>query len=244
MFNKYLLRRNFKSTYSTEDCITYGHIAFKTRKADWVDTPLPSVVLISVHSSFHEGVNGHLKMDAFLSTIRKNVKGKVSILIAETAHLHTLRLTQLEDPLHHCLQSAKELTLRCRSYFEGNEVLYWSSSIMADKEYPAFKEQFEWLMRTNEAFQESLMADAEACYTQKRREEFPNKALFIEKMVDDLIEQCICMQILTRKGYRYLFYPGAPFASTEYVNRNFVSLENSLNWIDVFLTIEKKTKRP
>ena len=237
-----MLRKNFKSIYLSEDCITYGRIAFKTREVDWLDTPLPAVALVSVHSTFHEGVNGYLKMDAFISTIRENVKGKVSILIADTAHLHTLHLLQLEDPLRHCLQSAKELALRFRSYFDSNEGLYWSDYIMGDKEYPVFKEQLQELVRTDKAFRASLLADAEAAYTEKRKAEFSNKALFMEKMVEDLIEQCVCTHILARKGYRYLFYPGAPCVSTEYVSRNFIPLEGSLNWIDVFLTIEKKTK--
>jgi hypothetical protein len=61
-------------------------------------------------------------------------------------------------------------------------------------------------------------------------------------MIEDLIEQCICMQILAKQGFRYLFYPGAPCHSTEYVNRKCIPNDHYLHWIDVFVTIEKKTK--
>jgi len=242
LINKYLLRKNFKSTYLSDGHVIYGRMAFKTKRVDWVDTTLPVVALLSVHSAFNEGVDGYFKMTTFLTQIRENVKGNVSILFADTAHLHTLRLAQLEDPLIDCLRSAKELALHYDSYIDSAEVLYWSSYIMADEEYGSVKEQLQQLIQTDDAFKTVLLTDAEAAYTEKREKEFPNKELFIEKMIDDLIEQCVCIQILAKKGYRYLLYPGAPCESTEYINRHYTPLENYLHWVDVFVTIEKKTK--
>lgn len=236
MLNKYLLRRNFKSIYVNEDFTVCGHLAFKTRNVDWVDTTLPSIVLISVHTAFHEGINGHLKMEALLSTIRQNVKGKVCILIADVAHLHTASLIQVDDPMNYCVKSAKQLASRFHAHFDGYDLLYWSSLIMKDDHYIALKNYFYSLAQTDVEFRALLLADAEAAYTAKRKEEFPNKALFLEKMGDDLIEQCIGMRVLAKNGYRYLFYPGAPCASTEYIN------QSALQWIDVFLSIERKTE--
>lgn len=113
---------------------------------------------------------------------------------------------------------------------------------MSHKEYTSFKNLLQQLMQRDDAFRSSLLADAEAAYTEKRRKEFPDQKLFIEKMIADLIEQCVCIQILGKQGYRYLFYPGPPCASAQYINDHYILPENRLHWIDVFITIEKKTK--
>lgn len=214
-----------------------GHLAFKTRQADWIGTVNPSIALVSVHSTFNEGIDGYFKMAAFISTIRENIQGKVSVLIADTAHLHTMRL--LGGSLDQLSQSAQELVLRFSSYLAAVEVDYWSSSIMENPEYKKYKKQLLQLAQTDNHFMSVLLGDAESAYTEKREVVFPNKALFIEKMIDDLIEQCTCMQILAKQGYRYIFYPGTPCASTEYINHLF---KNDIQWIDVFVTIEKKKK--
>lgn len=72
-------------------------------------------------------------------------------------------------------------------------------------------------------------------------QKFSNKELFIEKAIEDLLEQCASLLVLSNKGYRFQFYPGKPYASIEYVNRVFIPKDNQIFWIDVFLTIEKKT---
>jgi hypothetical protein len=55
----------------------------------------------------------------------------------------------------------------------------------------------------------------------------------------DLIEQCVVLQVLARRQFGYIFYPGAPCKATEYLR---TLLSDELKWIDVFLTIEKKTR--
>lgn len=216
-----------------------GHIAFKTKEIDWLHTSFPVVILISIDSKFNEGIDGYFKMGAFLSTIRDHVQGKIIALIADAAHLHTKNLSQSEDSTH---QKAEELIRHNRSYFEGIEIRFWNSEIMKNESYTALKESFQALIHTDGEFKSFLLADAEMAYTEKRQKEFPNKELFLEKMKDDLIEQCISLQILAKLGFRYLFYPGPPCISTEYVKRNCFQLKNDLQWIDVFVSIEKKTK--
>lgn len=61
-------------------------------------------------------------------------------------------------------------------------------------------------------------------------------------VIEDILEQCACLFVLAHKGYQFQFYPGSPYSSVEYVNC--YSLDQRISWINVFLTIEKKTISP
>lgn len=242
MRNKYNLRKNFKGEYWNNNQIIKGKIAFKTQETNWLGTTLPVVILVSIHSSFHEKINGHLKMNALVSTIKNSINGKISILFADVAHLHTLSLSVSGASYDDCLKAAQELAQGYQPYFTDCELQYWHFAIWKDKNYVYQREQIWSLYQTDPFFRSCLYKDAEMAYTAKRRQEFPDKTLFIEKTIADIMELCVCILVLTHQGYRYLFYPGLPCSATEYMNRLLVPPENQLHWINVFLTIEKKTE--
>lgn len=235
MIRKYLFRKNYKGTFEIEGERLTGHLAFKTQETSWLGTHSPIVVLVSVHSAFHVGMEGFLKMDAFLSTIKSCVEGKISILIADTAHLAAETLLQRANS---CLQAGRELALRYQSLLVGYEILYWHT-LCKGEDYAHIRSQLLLLIESDAKIHDLLRLDAESTYTEKRAQECPNKASFIQATITDLVDQCVVLQLLSQRGYRTLFYPGAPYQSTEYLRS---TLQSQLRWIDVFLSIEKKTK--
>lgn len=238
MYRKYLFRSNFKGVYEQEGEKLAAHIAFKTQDVSWLNISCPVLVLISVNSAFHERGEGFLKMEALLSTIQSCVKGEVHILIADLAHLHAQSLLDGPGAKESCLRAGKELVFRYRSLFEGSELIYWHA-LCHNTAYTQIKSDVWTLFHSDETFQKYLFEDAEVAFTEKRAREFTDKEQFIEKTITDLIEQCICLQLLACRGYRHLFYPGAPCRATEYLN---TILSSQLKWIDVFLSIERKTR--
>jgi|GEM_PF-1952098 len=241
--NKYLLRLNYTGITSDGTTNTRGKVAFKTKETNWLKTKLPCIALISVESSFHYGVNGDLKMGAFLSTIQKNTMGTVSILFADTAHFHTQKLVHQKNALDVCIQSSSILSKRYAPHFANSKTFNWNSFICQDTIFFSSLEKIEELFHTDKYFQDLLLLDAISTYTPKRAETFPEKERYIEKTISDLLCQCASLLVLSRKGYRFQFYPGAPYASTEYINL-LLPDERRVNWINVFLSIEKKTVLP
>jgi hypothetical protein len=240
MNNKYLFRKNYKGICEIEGERLSGHLAFKTQNDAWLNTTSPVVVLISVHSAFHNGAEGFLKMEAFLSTIKNCVLGKICLLIADTAHHQAQTLRDGISAWEDCLQSGKALVERYSSLFAECEIFYWHT-LCHDEAYAQIRSEILLLIDSDENLQDYLRADADITYTDKRALEFRDKGRFIEATLADLVDQCVVMQLLSQKGYRHLFYPGAPCQATEYLHK---MLHNQLRWIDVFLTIEKKTKLP
>jgi hypothetical protein len=242
--NIYNLRKNFSATYSHNDMTIRGKLAFKTKETNWLDTEAPVIVPISIQSSFHEGMAGYLKMNAFISTIKAHVKGNITILFTEKAHLNVASLrfqNNYQRTFDECLHQAYEVADRFKVFFEGCNIVYWHKYIGHDPSYSFFYDKIIKIYQTDSVFQSHLSADAEITYTSERASEFIDKFLFISKAIEDLLEQCICVLVMANKGYRFQFYPGSQFASVEYVNRMFVDIEKKLSFIDVFLTIEKKT---
>jgi len=235
MIRKYSFRKNYKGTCEIEGERLTGHLAFKTREVSWLSTHSPVVVLVSVNSTFHEGAEGFLKMEAFLSTIKSCVAGKICILIADTAHLAAQTLLCGVD---HCLHAGEKLVLRYQSLFTNCELLYWHALCEGD-DYAQGRSAILSLIQSDERIRDLLHADAESTYTEKRALECPDKVKFIQATLTDLVDQCIVLQLLSQRGYRTLFYPGAPYQTTEYL---YSIGQDQLQWIDVFLTIEKKTR--
>lgn len=243
--NKNLLRKNYTSLFVSEKNIIRGKLAFKTKETGWLDSDQPVIILISSQSDIHAGIDGDLKMNAFISTIRRHVKGKITILLADTAHLSTIYLKhpgRPEQAFHSCLESARVLSKRYQSYFEGCNVAYWHSYINGDKNFTAELNRVGELYRADAIFRSLMAEDVEATYTLKRQQEFPDKNLYIDKTIEDLQVQCASESLLARKGYRHQFYTGKSYASTQYFRNNHMSLQ--LSWIDVYLSIEKKTVIP
>jgi len=238
MNRKYLFRSNYKGICEIEGERLLGHLAFKTQDISWLDTSSPVVVLVSVNSAFHEKGEGFLKMEAFLATIRRHVKGEIVILIADTAHLYAQHLLEGPSATQSCLSAGEELVSRYRSLFAGSTLLYWHA-LRRDEAYEEIRSHILTLFHRDATFRQYLFEDADSAFTEKRKSEFLDKGQFIESTVADLIEQCVYLQLLARKQFRYLFYPGASCKATEYLR---TILSNGLQWIDVFLTIEKKAK--
>ncbi len=241
---RYLLRRNFTAVFSDERKTVHAKIAFKTQETQWLNTQLPVIALVSVHSAFHEGMEGDLKMNAWMSTIKENVKGRVTVLLSDKAHLHAASLkyeNDLQITFEECKRGAQDLSKRYRRYFDNARVAFWHSYICQDKIYDASLKLVKELYNADSLFPGHLQQDAQACYTDQRMQDFSDKGLFIEKTIEDILGQCASMLVLINKGYRFVFYPGSPYASTEYVNQVLVPDDKKMCWIDTFLSIEKKS---
>lgn len=243
----YIWRKNFTATYSNQKQIIRGKLAFKTKNIQWLETETPVIVLVSIHSAFHEEINGDLKMNALISTIKSNVKGKITVLLSDRAHIHTLSLNYQNNEnkaFEDCLNSAHTLKHRYNNYFENCNVVYWHSYICQDNKYTLALSLLKDLYQTDSIFRDHLRNDAESTCNDNRMKLFSDKILYIEKAIEDLLEQCACILILVNKGYRFQFYHGSPYKSIEYVNRFFFPDDKQICWIDIFLSIEKKTVNP
>ena len=201
---KYSLRKNY---FISNDEME-AKVAFKTKETDWEGTEQPVVILMSIHSAFHESIEGDIKVNALLKTIRNSVKGPVTILLADRAHLRSHN-----NDFQKCLRDAKSLEERFSGCFEGCRVEYWHSYIYQDEGFEQALECVKLLYGTDPVFRQKLIED--------------------DCVMEDILEQCACILLLEKKGYRFQFYPGKPYASTEY-------LSSRVSWIHVFLSIEKK----
>lgn len=122
----YRLRKNFNVEYEDDDQFILGKGAFKTTKVEWDQTYESVICLISVNSAIHKGIEGDLKMNGMMSVIKNHVKGKATVLIADTAHLHALMRKEARTS-EECHKEAVELVSRYHSYFQGCELLLWST---------------------------------------------------------------------------------------------------------------------
>lgn len=241
--NIYAWRKNFSATVSNKERTLQGKLAFKTKDTHWLDTHHPVVVMISIHSAFHEVGAGDLKMNALISVIRSSVKGKVTLLICDRTHVQTrslLHQNNLELAFEECLRSSNTLVNRYQSYFKGCSTAYWHSYICQDKKFKKAEALVRDLYQNNDIFRDYVNQDAQAAYTNERMEYFLDRACFIEKSIEDILEQCAGLVVLSEKGVRFQFYPGNPCKSTEYLNRMILTPEKKISWVHVFLTIEKK----
>lgn len=240
---KYVWRNNVKAIFSNNKLKVRGKLAFKTKCIQWIETEKPVIVLVSVYSAFHHPVDGDLKMNALMSTIKTHVKGKITVLLADSAHMqvHSLQHRSPEIAFHDCVANAKKLNQRYETYFEGCQVAYWHSYISKDENYLASIESLRKLAESNEAFGKLLHLDAQSTYTAEQQLRFPDRDLFIEKAIEDILCQCACVLVLARKKYRFQFYPGCPYTSVHYISKSFLPVEQTIAWVNVFLAIEKKT---
>lgn len=244
ILNIYNLRKNITAFYSDNKEHIRGKLAFKTKELHWLETPHPVVILISVHSAFHEEIKGDLKMSALISTIREHVRGGVTVLFSDVAHLQTVSLAYGGDrqlAFHECLRNAAELHSRYRPYIEDCKIAYWHSYICQDPHFEISLKFINNLYQTDLAFRSLLDRDVEESYASGFNNTCSNKILYLEKAKMDLLVQCASLFVLAKKGYRYQFYTGCPVPSVEYVECTYIPEEKSVSWINVFLTIEKKT---
>ncbi len=183
-------------------------------------------------------------MNAFMSVIKSSVNGKITVLLSDIAHLKTSSLKHQNDDekaLMHNKLKAQNLISRYQDYFVSCNIVYWHSYICNDNNYLNAKKFVENLYQSNLIFKDCLLEDANASYSIERSYEFENKQLFIDKTIEDIIEQCACQIVLSRKGYRFLFYPGSSHTSLDYLSQYLHPQEDQISWVNVFLSIEKKT---
>lgn len=242
--NIYNLRKNFTAFSATQGGEIKGKLAFKTKESQWEGTHYPVIILLSTHSSFNEGVGGDLKMNALLNVIKSHVQGPITVLLADTAHLQTKSLQHQEDikaAFDDCFHGACIIHERYQHYFQGCKVAYWHAYIGQDESYPASLNFLREAYQKDSAFRLLVDQDAESTYTLERQTKYTDKENFLLKASIDILEQGSCLLVLANKGYRFQFYPGKPYKSLEYLSELLMPKDKRLLWIDVFLTIEKKT---
>ncbi len=240
MHRKYFLRKNYKAVCIDSDQLIMGHLAFKTKDSLWLGTSTPSLALISVQSAFHEGLEGRLKMEAFLSVIRSSVPGRVTALIADTAHLGARRLVEGDLAQDNCLKEGEDLVSRFQPLFAGYELIFWHD-LKKKEEYSLLRCEILSHAQRDPLFQSLLESDAQKDLEQKRQNLYPDRQAFIKESIEDLIDECACLRLLARAGYGNLFYPGAPHQATAYLE---AQMPFQIRWVDVFLTIERKSRLP
>ncbi len=237
----YSLRKNFKAHFEDENTEVRASIAFKTVDTHWLAAEAPSIILVSIHSAFNENLDGHLKMNALVSVIKNHMKGKITILFSDKAHLKTRSLNYENTDLafEAILADARQLHHRFEKYFDGCDIAYWHKYICFDDHYNACSNIIKQLYEQDSQFRNHLNDDAETVY--KAIDPIYNKLLFTQTTVEDILEQCICILVLAKKGYRFQFYPGKPYAAIEYIIKKILSDDERIDLINVFISIEKKT---
>lgn len=244
IMNIYKWRKSFSATVA--DNVMRAEIAFKTRESYWINTPEPVVILMSIYSRFHEGLEEELKMQALYKIIKENVTGRVTLLLAEKAHINVMGLKYSNERavFNHCLEDTEKVLDRFKKKFTDCKIAFWHSYIEKAVDYTFFHNQIRKLYKIDPIFKEYLKEDAEEVYTKERVLESSNQDLFMEKTIEDILEQCVSVLVLVYKGYRFQFYPGTCYKSLEYVSSALLSKEARLSLIPVFLTIEQKNREP
>lgn len=217
-------------------------IMFKTQSAQWVETESPIIIPFSIHSKFHDGEMGEHKVRSLITTIKEHTKAPITILLTEEAHVQVLSLSyesDIQKASAECFIDAKTLANQFKHFFEGCDVQFWCTMISNDPEYQHYKTKIRHIYETDTQFQQLLYSDAQSTYSAEREQQFPNKEEFIQKSIEDLLEQAIYLFIMSKRGFRFEFYPGKPFSSSEYINRTFLPAETQLLRITVCLTTQK-----
>ncbi len=238
--NIYNYRKKYLAHSSLNNKIE-GKLTFKTKEIEWIETDLPSVIPISIDSCFHQGIDGDLKMNAFLSVLKEQIKGKITILMTEKAHLHVLSLQYQGDNQSayiDCLKRARELESKFAEYFEGTQVVYLDDYIVNDSNYELFSQKIQMMYHSDPAFKNLVNKDAELTYTPERAFELPDKDIYMQKAIQDILEHNVGLLVLVHKGYRFQFYPGNQYLSMDYVNDNIHESDHKISHIKVFLKID------
>lgn len=243
--SKYIWRKNFKTSFSYESTVIQGNLAVKTQEIGWHGTSKPVIILISIDSKIHEKIDGNLKMEALVSTIKDQVNGPITVLFSDSVHFRTFSLNckgNSDSLFKNYLKMGQEIFYRYQSYLKNFKIAYWHSYICQDNDFFLFSKIIEEAYETNQAFRALINQDAERMYTPERREKNPsaNANAFIKNAKQEIMEQCACLFVLSKKGYAFQFYPGSSLPSVEYANRFFLPEDKRVNWINIFLSIEKK----
>ena len=140
-------RKNTRHNLTVDTRLTDGtkiscKVMTQTRPGHWLNTSHPVILPFSIHTALYNGDEGKIKVSAFLQLVKSNVKGKVSVLFCEKAHVQVLSLKYKNDlakATEACVQDANKLIDRFKEELEGCEVLHWTDFIDNDKDYAFFK---------------------------------------------------------------------------------------------------------
>jgi len=244
MNQKYNLRRNFSGLHIEEDTAYKGKIAFKTKDDTWINAHSPTVALVSVQSAFHQGIWGRMKMAAFISLLKENIKSKLNILMTEKAHLRVDSLSyqkSLSLAFEQNQTDAINLVNSFETEFQECNIHFMHDYIEKDPYYEPAKKEVAKRLEKDSVFSDLLFKDAKSSYTPIRKAQFSNESLYLAGAIEDIKEQCIYTLIFAQKGIRYVFYPGAQNQAVEYLNGLLHPLIR-VNFIHVFISIEKKSE--
>ncbi len=237
---KYLWKSFYSGQSSYLGSVYEGQVKCKTERSDWINTPLPVVVLASVRSQFHEMEEGSLKMQALLSLISENVQGEKTFLITDCAHLHVFSLIingDIETAKKMEVLNGNKLATRFQPFLEGWNCVFWHSYISTDSEYSSYQKKIRDKYQSDPLFRSCIDRDIKKSYSEEKVVKFPNFSFFSQKTFEDLVEQAVGLYILYKKGHRFLFYPGKSNALYDYVVN-----ELSFFYINFDVSIVKKKK--
>lgn len=156
--NKYQFRKNYFFS---------GKIVFKTQETAWINTTQPVLVPISIHSSFHQGIIGPVKMNAYLSLLKENIQGPITLLMTEKAHwkVNSLNFETETQALEQMLKDARALEAQFAHCFADCQVKYWHEYINQDPYYPAFHKQVIDLYQNDSTFHNLILQDTDLAYS-------------------------------------------------------------------------------
>lgn len=212
-------------------------VTVKTRPANWQGTDQPVILPFSIYSALYEGIAGDFKVASFLQVVKSNVKGKITILLCEGAHLQTLSLqhNSAEKALQICCQEADFLVKRYNLEFQNCEVIRWKDFVTDDSFYKFFKDKIYHLYQINGSFQSKVRFDAEKTSNVDFNNESLDKPSYVNKAELDLLEQCIYLMIASKKGYRFEFYPGKRNNCVDFINCKLLDDFTKLTRINITL---------
>lgn len=227
---------NIEKTLATGENLT-KKITIKTRPASWINSEYPVILPFSIDSYIYESDEGRLKISALLELVKNNVKDKITVLLCDKAHFHTLMLKCKNDrkvALETSLQKANALKNRFKQSLSGCDLFYWEDFINKDNRREEFESLVHGFYHSHEGFKKLIRADVEKTCNEARAKEFPDKSLYILNAELDILEQCIYLLIVANKGYKFEFYPGKRILSADFIN---TLLDNSKKLIRINVTL-------
>ena len=209
----------------------------RTKPTNWQNTDLPIILPFSIYSAIYEGIAGDFTVGAFLQVVKSNVKGKITILLCDGAHLQTLCFECINAE-EMCYHDANDLIERFNRDFQNCEVVHWRDFVTNDDSYQIFKDKIYQLYRTDKVFQSKVESDAEKNTNRKFGSECADR-LYIDGAKMDLLEHCVYLLVASKKGYRFEFYPGKRNDCVNYINCHLLDDPEKLTRINVTLSSPK-----
>lgn len=222
---------------------SYKKVAVRTNGDQWVNTQDPVIILFSVDSVFHEGQKGALNVEVLTYIIQKHVRGEIIILMTEKAHVNVSSLLyddNRNEAFERAIRDAQSLINKFNTIWNEFQVEFWYDFINKDPHYESYFKQIADRYEVDNQFRTLIQQDAERTYTEEREREFPDKQIYINKTIEDLLEQAAYVLVIAKKGYRFAFYPGRQNGSLLYIAEQLVPSEQRVAHIHVNISFEKK----